>query len=82
MSLSMLCAGNRCIRESIFEKISGGIQRSSMRITESSDNELQCTEVILFDEDCYSFEKGSECIFSWNICRFRVFFIEFTKSTP
>ena len=53
-----------------------------MRITASSDTELQCTEVILFDEDCYPFEKESECIFSWNICCFRVFFIEFTKSTP
>ena len=68
MSLSMLYAGNRCIRESFVKKISGYIQRSFIRITASSDTELQCTEIIFFDEDCYSSEKESECIFSWNVC--------------
>ena len=82
MSFSMLYAGNWYIRENCVKKISGCIQRSFMKITASSGTELQCTEVILFDEGCYSFEKESECIFSWNISRFRVFFIEFTKSTP
>ena len=82
MPLSMLYSGNRYIRASFDKKISGCIQPSFMRITASSDTELQCTEVILFDEGCYSFEKEAECNFSWNTCRFRVFFFEFTKSTP
>ena len=69
----MLYARNRCIRENFVKKISGCIQRSFKRITASSDTELQCTEVILFDEDCYSFEKEFECIFSWNMSLSSIF---------
>ena len=78
----MLYAENQCIRESFVKKIPGYIQRSFMRVTASSDTEWQCTDVILLDEDYHLFEKEFERILSWNICRFRVFFIEFTKSTP
>ena len=63
MSLSMIYAGNRCIRETFIKKLSGCIQRSFMRIIESSDTELQGTDVILFDEDCYLFDEESDCIF-------------------